>query len=161
MGVLRDIKEVVRAKVASLTEFADADVLATRPVEPATMPDVVVAKLKGISAFVWIEGIGKGVEDRDPEKKVEVIIELWLKPLALESDDVAAPLTINNRNAEDLLETVIENIENLPTETFTEGQAKQRLAFQRAMRISDVPKPFLVYRITTTAETVLGDNKYC
>lgn len=158
MAALRDLKESVRSKVASVASFSDATVLATRPVEPETMPQQVVAKLKGLSAFVWIQSIGRGSSDYDPSKSVEIMVELWMKPLALESDDVSAPLTVNGRNAEDLLEDVIDTIESMATETFADGTTKQRLAFQSAERISDVPNPFLVYRINSRAETIIGDN---
>lgn len=169
---MADLKGVVVTAIKGVSKFADFQdhVHPYRPLEPHTTSTQAASKLAALSAFVAIERIQKGEEDYDPVKRLQIVVDVWINPWSewanvvddsgnpIVNDD-NEPIVIHQRDAEDLLVEVIDAIEALPTETWEAGDYKQRLAFQDAFRlVQDIPKPFLVYRILTQTETVIGNE---
>jgi hypothetical protein len=166
-----DLKAVIVAAIQGTDSFADyqSSVLPYRLIEPGGAGDIAGAKLGSLSAFVAIDRIQKGDEDFDPVKKVAANIDIWINAWS-ENQSVAerdsdlltlrdgSPVVQAVHRAEDILVDVIDALEALTTEEWETGGYKQRLAFQDAFRLADAPKPFLVYRIITQLETVIGNE---
>jgi|DEB0MinimDraft_10_1074344.scaffolds.fasta_scaffold00046_6 hypothetical protein len=162
------LKEVIVSAIKDTSAFADNQehVYPFRPLEPGHMSSHVASKLKGLAAFVSIERLTKGDEDRDPAKRLSIVTDLWINPWGekvnvteRDSDFLTlsdgSPVVAQLRDVEDVVAEIIVKLDDLIFETFPSGETRFKYAFQDAFRLSEVPKPFFVYRVIGQSLSVL------
>ena len=149
MGNLATIKGILVTAIQGLPEFSSkaADVHAHRAVQPENEQEQIASKLTGLSAFVSIERVQKGKDNRIL-KKPTAIVELWINTHS--AADAAD-------GAEDLLEGAIAALENLTTTT-PEMACQYKTTFEDAYVVNDAPSPFLVYRLIITTNTIITNS---
>jgi len=145
-------------------EGKEANVHPFREMEPESARDQDVSRLTGLAAFVSTERIQKG--SHAPVKQVTMVVDLWVNVWTeiaqneiaegdgdIITDSAGNPLVTRIQEAEDLVADAVIALEGIVTEpSLPAGNAT---TFQDAFRMITAPKPYLVYRILTTAHLIL------